>query len=97
VTKEYQEVAQTAVQVVDICLPLTARGGGDHGAEGGKHGMRAAGADLGAVPVHRGGGAVGKGFFMPAMCMRFWPGWAWLKKRSPTSATSAFSRRGSGR
>jgi predicted dehydrogenase len=21
-----------------------------------------------------------KGFFMPAMCMRFWPGWAWLKK-----------------
>lgn len=20
-----------------------------------------------------------KGFFMPAMCMRFWPGWAWLK------------------
>lgn len=21
-----------------------------------------------------------KGFFMPAMCMRFWPGWAWLKR-----------------
>ncbi len=21
-----------------------------------------------------------KGFFMPAMCMRFWPGWAWLKQ-----------------
>ncbi len=21
-----------------------------------------------------------KGFFMPAMCMRFWPGWAWLKE-----------------
>jgi len=20
------------------------------------------------------------GFFMPAMCMRFWPGWAWLKE-----------------
>ncbi len=20
-----------------------------------------------------------KGFFMPAMCMRFWPGWAWLE------------------
>jgi predicted dehydrogenase len=20
------------------------------------------------------------GFFMPAMCMRFWPGWAWLKQ-----------------
>lgn len=20
-----------------------------------------------------------KGFFMPAMCLRFWPGWAWLK------------------
>ena len=20
-----------------------------------------------------------KGYFMPAMCMRFWPGWAWLK------------------
>jgi predicted dehydrogenase len=21
-----------------------------------------------------------KGFYMPAMCMRFWPGWAWLKE-----------------
>jgi len=21
-----------------------------------------------------------RGFFMPAMCMRFWPGWAWLKQ-----------------
>lgn len=21
-----------------------------------------------------------KGFFMPAMCMRFWPGWSWLKQ-----------------
>jgi predicted dehydrogenase len=21
-----------------------------------------------------------KGFFMPAMCMRFWPGWAWLRE-----------------
>ena len=21
-----------------------------------------------------------RGFFMPAMCMRFWPGWAWLKE-----------------
>ena len=21
-----------------------------------------------------------KGFFMPAMCMRFWPGWGWLKE-----------------
>jgi predicted dehydrogenase len=23
---------------------------------------------------------VSRGFFMPAMCMRFWPGWAWLKQ-----------------
>ena len=23
-----------------------------------------------------------KGFFMPAMCMRFWPGWAWLRELS---------------
>ncbi len=23
--------------------------------------------------------AVAKGFFMPAMCLRFWPGWSWLK------------------
>jgi len=22
----------------------------------------------------------GGGFLMPAMCMRFWPGWSWLKK-----------------
>ena len=24
--------------------------------------------------------AKGTGFFMPAMCIRFWPEWAWLKK-----------------
>ncbi|HEX7009035.1 MAG TPA: Gfo/Idh/MocA family oxidoreductase [Phycisphaeraceae bacterium] len=24
--------------------------------------------------------AKAKGFFMPAMCMRFWPGWSWLKE-----------------
>ena len=24
--------------------------------------------------------AKAKGFFMPAMCMRFWPGWSWLKQ-----------------
>ena len=24
--------------------------------------------------------AQSKGFFMPAMCMRFWPGWSWLKE-----------------
>jgi predicted dehydrogenase len=23
--------------------------------------------------------AAAKGFFMPGMCMRFWPGWSWLK------------------
>jgi len=24
--------------------------------------------------------AQAKGFFMPAMCLRFWPGWSWLKQ-----------------
>lgn len=24
--------------------------------------------------------AEGKGIFMPAMCLRFWPGWSWLKQ-----------------
>src|SRR6185369_6375031 len=24
--------------------------------------------------------ASAKGFLMPAMCMRFWPGWSWLRK-----------------
>ncbi len=24
--------------------------------------------------------AAARGFLMPAMCMRFWPGWSWLKK-----------------
>ena len=28
------------------------------------------------VEVHR----AAKGFLMPAMCMRFWPGWSWLKE-----------------
>lgn len=26
--------------------------------------------------------AQAKGFFMPAMCIRFWPGWSWLKELS---------------
>jgi predicted dehydrogenase len=29
------------------------------------------------------------GFFMPAMCMRFWPGWSWLK---PAVAENTFGK-----
>jgi predicted dehydrogenase len=29
------------------------------------------------------------GFFMPAMCMRFWPGWSWLK---PVVAENTFGK-----
>ena len=83
-TKDYREVlANPEVQVVDICLPTS------------QH-VEVAGAALAAgkhvvceKPMARTSAQCrelvtaaqqAKGFFMPAMCMRFWPGWSWLKE-----------------
>ena len=60
-----------------------ARPAGHRGAEGGQACAlrKAAGAHLGAGARDRASAAqAAKGFFMPAMCMRFWPGWAGSRK-----------------
>jgi predicted dehydrogenase len=76
-------LANPDVDLVDICLPTT-----QHlevvlaALKSGKH-------VLCEKPLARTSGEgekiaqaakQSKGFFMPAMCMRFWPQWAWLKK-----------------
>ncbi len=82
-TKEYREVlANPQVQAVDICLPtsqhvevaLAALAAGKH-VVCEKPLARTSAQCAEIVAAARSA----KGFFMPAMCMRFWPGWAWLK------------------
>ena len=76
-------VADPEVDLVDICTPTGAHAGQTVAAlKAGKHvlcekplaqDVAEAGAILRAVKN-------AKGFLMPAMCMRFWPGWSWLKE-----------------
>jgi predicted dehydrogenase len=81
---DYNELlADPNVDVVDICLPTT-----QHlevavaALKSGKHVLcekplartSAEGEKIAAAAKQA------KGFFMPAMCMRFWPQWTWLKK-----------------
>ena len=83
-TKEYREVlANPSIQVVDICLPNSQHVGVATAAlAAGKHVVcekplaRTSAQSREIVEAARSA----KGFFMPAMCMRFWPGWAWLKE-----------------
>lgn len=85
-TKFYQHweelIADPAVDLVDICVPTS-----DHvkislaALKAGKHVIcekpmaRTAALCREIVAA----AAEAKGAFMPAMCMRFWPGWDWLK------------------
>ena len=76
-------IADPAVDLVDICVPTP-----DHvklsvaALRAGKHVIcekpmaRTAALCREIVAA----AASAKGCFMPAMCMRFWPGWAWLKQ-----------------
>lgn len=83
-TKVFQEIlANPAIQVVDICLPTSQHVEMATAAlAAGKHVVcekplaRTSAQSREIVAA----AASAKGFFMPAMCMRFWPGWAWLKE-----------------
>ncbi len=76
-------LADPAVDIVDICAPTHAHPALAIAAlRAGKH-------VLCEKPLARtaalardiaDAAATAKGFFMPAMCLRFWPGWAWLKQ-----------------
>lgn len=76
-------LADPAVELVDLCVPTPLHAPQALAAlQSGKH-------VLCEKPLARtsaiardivSGAKAAKGFFMPAMCMRFWPGWAWLKQ-----------------
>ncbi len=81
---EFAEMlADPDVDVVDICTPTPLHPMQAIAAlEAGKHVLcekPMASTSAAARKVLRVAESSGK-FFMPAMCMRFWPGWAWLKE-----------------
>jgi predicted dehydrogenase len=76
-------IADPEIDLVDICVPTS-----DHvkislaALQAGKHvvcekPMARTSADCRQIVE---AAANSTGFFMPAMCMRFWPGWDWLKQ-----------------
>jgi predicted dehydrogenase len=83
-TKDYHEVlANPDVHMVDICLPTAQHVEVATAAlRAGKHVLcekpmaRTAAQCREIVEAARDASA----FFMPAMCMRFWPGWSWLRE-----------------
>jgi predicted dehydrogenase len=78
-----QLLADKDVQAVDICLPTTAhREVALAAIASGKHVLceKPLGRDLADARAIAAAAAKGAGIFMPAMCMRFWPGWTWLKQ-----------------
>jgi predicted dehydrogenase len=91
--KRYAEAADLIrdpdVDLVDICLPTPAHGAAVVAAlAAGKHllvekplARTAAEARALAARAEAAASASAAGpFAMPAMCMRFWPGWTWLKR-----------------
>ncbi|HEU0040504.1 MAG TPA: Gfo/Idh/MocA family oxidoreductase, partial [Verrucomicrobiae bacterium] len=76
-------LADPAVELVDLCVPTPLHAPqAIAGLQAGKHVLcekpLARTSALARDIVNAAKSA--KGFFMPAMCMRFWPGWAWLKE-----------------
>jgi predicted dehydrogenase len=76
-------IANPEVDVIDVCLPTTAHEEVAIAAlQTGKHvicekPLARTSAEARAIAD---AARVAKGFFMPAMVMRFWPQWVWLKK-----------------
>lgn len=71
------------IDIVDICLPTPAHVEiATMALEAGKHvlcekPLARSSAEARAIAA---AAASAKGFFMPAMCIRFWPEWEWLKR-----------------
>lgn len=75
-------LADAEVELVDLCVPTPLHGPQAIAAlRSGKHVLcEKPLARTSAIAREIANAArAAKGFFMPAMCMRFWPGWSWLK------------------
>ena len=83
-TTDFQALVQHPdVDVVDICVPTPAHEALAMAAlEAGKHVLCEKPLALDSSSAQRMAQAAlrAKGLFMPAMCMRFWPQWMWLKQ-----------------
>ncbi|MCP5519086.1 MAG: Gfo/Idh/MocA family oxidoreductase [Verrucomicrobiales bacterium] len=81
--RDYREMlANPEIEMVDICVPTSLHAPmAIDSLAAGKHVLcekpLARDSTTARRIVEAAGGA--KGFFMPAMCLRFWPEWAWLK------------------
>jgi predicted dehydrogenase len=83
-TTDFQAlIGHPDVDVVDICVPTPAHEALAIAAlDAGKHVLceKPLALDSGSASRIAQAAARARGLFMPAMCMRFWPQWAWLKR-----------------
>jgi len=84
VYREYSEmIADPEVQVVDICTPTAKHSAHAIAAlKAGKHTLceKPMAQNVSEARKILQAAAAADRFLMPAMCMRFWPGWGWLKQ-----------------
>lgn len=76
-------LADTEVDLVDLCVPTPLHPEQSIAAlKAGKHVLCEKPLALTSAQARKmvQAAKAARGFFMPAMCMRFWPGWAWLKQ-----------------
>ena len=82
-TRDFAELlADPDLHVIDICAPTKAHGELAIAAlQAGKHVLceKPLARDAKTARYIVAAAADAKGFFMPAMCLRFWPEWAWLR------------------
>lgn len=82
--RDYREMlANPDVEAVDICVPTPLHADLAIAAlEAGKHVLceKPMARDSATCRRMLEAAARARGFFMPAMCLRFWPEWAWLKQ-----------------
>jgi predicted dehydrogenase len=85
-------LADPEIQVVDLCTPVAVHPEQAIAAlNAGKNVLcekPMAGTSAAALEILKAADR-SPGFFMPAMCMRFWPGWRWLK---PVVAENTFGK-----
>src|SRR5437899_1338879 len=82
-TSASELIAMKDVDVVDVCLPTTQHVDvAIEAIKAGKHVLCEKPLARTSAEAERIAAAArgAKGMFMPAMCMRFWPQWVWLKK-----------------